>query len=201
MPLALEPKNITQVLSAILPFLVTFYLIMSSVINADIKAIIYILGLLGAICISGIFANVIKSHRSPYAPLFCEMFKIPFYNTTYHIPSLNSVILGFTISYLTIPMSYTGQFNPLLFGFLLVLTLIDGITRVLWLCTTWAGIIFGTLIGVILGMAYFSILHNSGADNLLYFSDTVSNRTVCSRPKKQQFKCNVYKNGELVQSL
>ena len=84
---------------------------------------------------------------------------------------------------------------------LLVLILIDGITRVLWLCTTWAGIIFGTLIGVMLGMAYFSILHNSGADNLLYFSDSVSNRTVCSRPKKQQFKCNVYKNGELVQSL
>lgn len=201
MALTLEPKNIAQVLSAIMPFLITFYLIMSSVINADVKAIIYLLGLLGAILISGIFANVIKSKRSPYAPLFCEMFKVPFYNTSYHIPSLNSVILGFTLSYLTIPMRYTQQFNPLLFGFLLVLMLIDGITRVLWMCTTWAGIIFGSLIGIILGMAYFSILHNAGADNLLYFSNSVSDRAICSRPKKQQFKCNVYKNGELVQSL
>jgi hypothetical protein len=201
MALTLEPKNIVQVISAILPFLITFYLVMSSVINADIKAIIYLLGILGAIFISGLFANVIKSHRSPYAPLFCEMFKLPFYNTQYHIPALNSVILGFTLSYLTIPMRYTNQFNPLLFGFLLVLLLIDGITRVLWLCTTWAGVIFGALIGALLGMAYFSLLHNSGANNLLYFSDSVSNKAVCSRPKKQQFKCNVYKNGELVQSL
>ena len=201
MALTLEPKNIAQVISAILPFLVTFYLIMSSVINADIKAVIYLLGVLGAVFISGIFANVIKSRRSPYAPLFCEMFKVPFYNTAYHIPSINSVILGFTMSYLLIPMRYTNQFNPLLFGFLLLLLLIDGITRVLWLCTTWAGVIFGSLIGIILGMAYFSILHNSGANNLLYFSDTVSDRAVCSRPRKQQFKCNVYKNGELVQSL
>ena len=73
MALTLEPKNIVQVISAILPFLVTFYLVMSSVINADIKAIIYLLGILGAVFISGIFANVIKSHRSPYAPLFCEI--------------------------------------------------------------------------------------------------------------------------------
>ena len=78
MALTLEPKNIVQVISAILPFLVTFYLVMSSVINADIKAIIYLLGILGAVFISGIFANVIKSHRSPYAPLFCEIFKLPF---------------------------------------------------------------------------------------------------------------------------
>ena len=174
---------------------------MSSVINADIKAIIYILGLLGAILISGLFANVIKSRRSPYAPIFCEMFNVPFYGQGYHIPALSSVILGFTLSYLTVPMRYTKQFNPLLFGFLLVLLLIDGITRVVWLCTTWAGVIFGALIGVLLGVGYFSILHSSGADDLLYFSDTISNQTVCSRPKKQQFKCNVYKNGELVQSL
>ena len=43
MALTLEPKNIVQVISAILPFLITFYLVMSSVINADIKAIIYLL--------------------------------------------------------------------------------------------------------------------------------------------------------------
>lgn len=201
MALALEPKNIAQVISAIMPFLVTFYLIMSSVINADVKAIIYLLGILGAVFISGMFANVIGSRRSPYAPLFCSLFKLPFYNMDLHVPALNSVILGFTLSYLTIPMRYTGQFNPLLFGFLLLLLLVDGITRVMWLCTTTAGVVFGTLIGTLLGLAYFSMLHSVGADNLLYFSDTISNRTVCSRPKKQQFKCNVYKNGELVQSL
>ena len=60
MALTLEPKNIVQVISAILPFLVTFYLVMSSVINADIKAIIYLLGVLGSVFVSGIFANVIK---------------------------------------------------------------------------------------------------------------------------------------------
>jgi hypothetical protein len=29
----------------------------------------------------------------------------------------------------------------------------------------------------------------------------VSNNVVCSRPKKQTFKCAVYKNGELIKNL
>lgn len=201
MSLNLSFSNIFQVLSAIMPFLVTFYLIMSSVINSDMKGVVYLIGVVAAIFISGVFATMIDSRRSPYAPVFCNMFNIPGYGSQYSIPSLNSVVLGFTSAYLTIPMHYTDQTNPFLIGLLLLFILIDGITRVIWLCTTTAGVIFGVVLGYILGSAYFSLLHGAGADNLLYFSELVSNKTVCSRPKKQKFKCSVYKNGELVQNL
>ena len=201
MALKLTFTNIFQVISAILPFLVTFYLIMSSVINSDLKGIVYLLGVIGAVFISGIFATMIGSQRSAYAPVFCNLFDIPGYESSHSVPSLNSVILGFTMAYLTIPMQYTKQTNPFLIGMFIFFILLDGITRVQWLCTSMVGIIFGTALGYILGSAYFSLLHGAGADNLLYFSESVSNKTVCSRPKKQKFKCSVYKNGELVQNL
>ena len=174
---------------------------MSSVINSDMKGIVYLLGVIASVFISGIFAVMIDSRRSPYAPVFCNMFNIPGYGSQYSIPSLNSVIMGFTMAYLTIPMHYTDQTNPFLIGMFIFFILIDGITRVLWLCTTSAGVVFGVVLGYILGSAYFSLLHSAGADNLLYFSEVISNKTVCSRPKKQKFKCSVYKNGELVQNL
>ena len=201
MALKLTFSNIFQVISAILPFLVIFFLIMTSVINSDIKGIIYLCGIIVSIFISGLFAGMIGSRRSPYAPVFCNMFDIPGYSNHYSIPSLNSVILGFTMAYLVVPMNYTKQSNPFLIGMFIFFILLDGITRILWLCTSTGGVLFGTLLGWILGTAYFSILHSSGANNLLYFSESISNKTVCSRPKKQKFKCSVYKNGELVQNI
>ena len=201
MGLNLSFSNLFQVISAILPFLLTFYLIMSSVINSDMKGVIYLIGVIAAVFISGMFASMIDSRRSQFAPVFCNMFDIPGYGSHYSIPSLNSVVLGFTTAYLTIPMHYTDQTNPFLIGILILFMLMDGITRVVWLCTTTAGVVFGVVLGYILGATYFSLLHGAGADNLLYFSEVVSNKTVCSRPKKQKFKCSVYKNGELVQNL
>ena len=37
-----------------------------------------------------------------------------------------------------------------------------------------------------------------GSHKHLFFNETQSDKVVCSRPKKQQFKCQVYKNGKLV---
>ena len=93
MALKLTFSNIFQVISAILPFLVIFFLIMTSVINSDIKGIIYLCGITVSIFISGLFAGMIGSRRS-HIPVFCNMFDIPGYSNHYSIPSLNSVILG-----------------------------------------------------------------------------------------------------------
>ena len=64
-----------------------------------------------------------------------------------------------------------------------------------------AGVLLGTVLGYILGQLWFVLLKSSGNESLLYFNETLSNSTVCSIPKKQTFKCSVFKNGELVETL
>jgi hypothetical protein len=45
------------------------------------------------------------------------------------------------------------------------------------------------------------LMYAGGSSKFLFFNETQSNKEVCSMPKNQTFKCNVYKNGELIGNL
>ena len=47
--------------------------------------------------------------------------------------------------------------------------------------------------GLIVGCMYLG-----GSSKYLFFNETQSNKEVCSMPSEQTFKCQVYKNGELI---
>ena len=44
-------------------------------------------------------------------------------------------------------------------------------------------------------------MYTDNSSKYLFLNETQSNKDVCSMPKKQTFKCSVYKNGELIGSL
>jgi hypothetical protein len=48
------------------------------------------------------------------------------------------------------------------------------------------------------GVLIIASLYSSGLQKYLFFNETSSNKETCSMPKKQTFKCAVYKNGELI---
>ena len=68
-------------------------------------------------------------------------------------------------------------------------------------CTSAVGIVMGSILGLIFGITWFLIIKATGQTGLLYYDDLVSNKIACSRPTKQNFKCQVYKNGELIQNI
>ena len=45
------------------------------------------------------------------------------------------------------------------------------------------------------------LMYTGGSGNFLFFNETQSNKDVCSMPSNQTFKCNVYKNGELIGNI
>lgn len=53
--------------------------------------------------------------------------------------------------------------------------------------------------GVALGVLVSGLMYNSPMRKYLFVDDNVDGE-VCSQPSKQKFKCNVYKNGELLSS-
>jgi hypothetical protein len=199
MAIALTLTNILQFFSFIAPTLLIFFLFMSSLFNQNLKGLVYIAGVLIASFVNIIFMNIIGSERSEDESFSCSLFDIPGVSR-FNSPYPTTLIIAFTIAYLTLPMKYNNQMNYMVLLFLLCLLGIDMLTKVQNKCTTYPGSVLGALVGFILGIIWYIFFHAMGYDSLLYFDELRSDNVVCSRPSKQTFRCSVYKNGELISS-
>ena len=198
MAIDLTITNLFQFISALLPTLLIFFMVMISIFNQDIKGLVYLAGILITSVINIFLLNTIKSQKDDNSSASCNMFNLPFNMNNYNVPSLNSVLIAFTIAYLLLPMQASNQMNYVIIVALLSIFVIDAISKIMNKCTTIAGVIIGLLTGLLSGSLWYVLFHSTGLNSLLYFDEVVSNKTYCSRPKKQTFKCAVYKNGVLV---
>jgi hypothetical protein len=125
------------------------------------------------------------------------------------IDPFNAALYIFTITYLLLPMLEHGTFNVPLLIFLVciyshyMISMVSGIS---------AGddddktspmpiLFLSSLVGLIGGGFYYVFLAgNNETKQFLYYNEfNSSNRVACMRPSKTNFKCRLYKNGELVQ--
>ena len=199
MSIKLEFSNILELFSLISPFLLGFFLVLSSLFNQNLKGLVYLAGVLIAVVINIFLMNQIGSPKLEGSAFSCDFISLPFMGQ-FNSPAPTSLFIAFTIAYLVLPMKYNNQMNYVILAALLCLLALDGITKVNKRCTTFGGTFLGTLVGFVLGAMWYTLFHMSGYDSLLYFDELQSNRVVCSRPAKQSFKCSVYKNGELISS-
>ena len=202
MPMQLSLTNVLKLTGYITPFLISFFLIMSSVINTDAKALVYLAGALITLFINKVFfMNIFKSNVHEERSDSCNLFN---WGTAdiYDSPAFNSVFLGFTMAYLIIPMFNIDKFNIPLVAFLLFMFGLDAMTKVLDKCTTISGVILGMLIGALFGWLWYVVFETMGGKQFLYFSEVTSRGDVCTRPTKQTFKCKAYNSaGELLGNL
>jgi len=191
-------SNMFQFFAALSPIFLTFCIFMVSLFtDGGIKGLVYLGGILIAALVNLFLLNTFKVKIDGDMPMFCNLIEFPFNLNTYVVPAFNSLIISFTLAYLWMPMIYISSINYPLIIFIFALLGIDGISKKLNGCNTVIGILTGTIVGFVLGVAYFIPFYHKSPE-LLYFNNEPSNNVVCSRPKKQSFKCSVYKNGELV---
>jgi len=203
----LSATNVFKFFSLMTPFLLAFFLILTSVLNSDIKALIYLLGTSLASVLNVLFMNLIKSKRAPDASPFCNIFSFPFTNTSnaeerYDTPSMTAMFISFTIAYICLPMGYNppNTLNIPLVCVLVLLLIIDIVTQSMQKCNGFGASFLGTLVGFILGAGWYGLINTAGYPTLLYYSDFTGNGTICKRPRKEYMKCSVYKNGKILQS-
>jgi len=198
MGMELTASNMFQLISLISPFTLGFCLIMNSIVNGDAKGFIYLGGVLIA-CIINIFVmTLIKSPTSTLAAPSCNLINIPFMNTSmYNSPAFNSMFIAFTSSYIITPMwlstngvgkNSDAKINYPLIAMLMVLFMIDAMSKLQNNCTNVSGVAFGGLLGGILGFLWYSLLKISGAGNLVYSTSYYSNKESCGRTS-QEFIC------------
>lgn len=200
--ITLSLSNLFNFFSFLTPFLTVFFLVMVSIFNMDLKGFIYLGGILMVSIINELLMNIVKSPVNDNRNPLCGALSIPFStaNSRYNSPSLNSVIISFTFAYLFLPMIFNNQLNYAVVVAFTSIFIIDTFSQISNKCTNGAGVILGGLVGIIFGSIFYTLIFYSGYKNLLFFQEFQSNNIICKRPKKQQFKCKVYKNGELVDS-
>lgn len=185
--------------SMISPFVLIISLVLISIINSNLKGIIYLCGVLFLFFIVMMFQQTVRHMGLTHTPsAICQLFFFPV--PMFSVPSFNSALFVFTIVYIIIPMITANLVNFPLIVILLVLYAIDCVVKNMNNCTTPIGIILGSVIGLLWGATWYMMIQ-SNSPSLLYYDDLVSNKVACSRPTDQKFKCSVYKNGELLQSI
>ena len=112
-------------------------------------------------------------------------------------PYFGSMVYGYTFSYLFIPMLSTTIINYSLILSLILLIVVDVVVKNSINCLNISNFMIVLFISLGLGIAYVFLIRSIDR-KLLYHEDYTSDKQVCSIPSEQKFKCNVYKNGELI---
>ena len=192
-------SNMIQLISALAPLLVGSFFVMLSLLNQNVKGIVYLAGAVLATVLNIFVMNQVGSPIAPDASMLCNLVELP-YLTKFNSPSPSALFIAFTFAYVFLPMRYNNQMNYPVIITLLCLLALDSLSKIKGKCTTAGGSVLGTLLGFVFGALWYTLFHGMGYDSLLYFDEMDSNNVVCSKPSKQTFKCSVYKNGELVSS-
>ena len=149
-------SNLFQLFSAISPFFVAMFLIVASIFNGDVKGMVYLGGVLIASVVNLFVMNLIKSPIDLDASPVCNLLDLPYFNVNmYNSPAFNSTFLGFTAAYLILPMfNNQGGSAGANYGVIILLMslfAIDAVSKVTNKCTNPSGIVFGGILGAIIG--------------------------------------------------
>jgi len=116
--------------------------------------------------------------------------------------TFTTFVFAFTIMYLFLPMYQSGNNNWIIIVVLFFYVFCDiGIKMVqgcLKMPNNMPDLVGDFIAGLLLGALIVSMMYLIGSGKYLFFTEATQNGTVCNMPKKQTFRCAVYKNGELV---
>jgi hypothetical protein len=123
----------------------------------------------------------------------------------------STYILSFTLMYFLMPMimlskqSNTNAINYGVLAFFIAYIALDLFIKKSLSCIPafFSTLVIGDILsGVFLGGIISGlIMYGTTLKSYLYINEINANKEVCSMPSKQQFKCRVFKNGELVGNI
>ena len=205
LPVKMTLANLFQYISFSSPVLVIFFITLFSIMeNTMEKGLIYCMGILILGFIVTILKFVTKQQQDSNASPFCNVMPWPFTfvstknNEILSFPSMSTSILSFSSAYLIYPMIKNNQQNYQLLSFLIAITCLNAVVEIHQKCGKVLEIVASIAIGAGLGALYYFLINLSNKNNLVYFSDTISNNVQCARPTNQNFRCKVYKGGNAI---
>jgi hypothetical protein len=176
------------------PFIIVSFFTLSSVLNQDLKGVVYLAGLLFSCFLTIIVSatgGFIAPTSTPENETICNTLTLSDSGRLSKLP-LGMVVISFTFFYL---VDIIAKYNlamqnvPTLILFP-VLIIAEAFWNRKYQCFTMIQIIVALGIGSLCGFIWAQIIRSTGAVQLQYFNG-INNGEVCSRPSKQKFKCTI----------
>ena len=196
----LQPSNIMVLITFYMPLIISLIVLSWGIIMQNVNGFIYLLFMLG---MSVVREFVLTSTGHTESSALKGMGGASICDTISYSKNGNNTysvfMMSFTTVYLSMPMFINSSVNWLFIGACIVGIAMDiGVRAKAGCAMSGKGIFTNVVAGLVLAMSIVGIMTANGGEKFLFFNEIQSNKTVCSRPTKQQFKCTVYKNGEVL---
>ena len=196
--LLFQPMNILVWLSFFSPIILATIVTSMSFIFQNFKGLIYLGFLIGCCLIRNYIYQMSGSNPVKNDGTICTSIQYSKYGN----PTFSSFVFSFTIMYLSLPMFSNGSPNFWIFTSLVSYFLIDLFIKIYKKCIIPTGDLFiNILLGFSISALIVSLMYIGGSGKYLFFNEVSSNKDICYQPKKQTFRCSLYKNGELISSM
>ena len=198
-PLVLyNPFNFVVFISFYSPIILALIMVSISFTFQNFKGLIFLGFLIGACLIRNFIYMVNGASPATNDRTICTSIQYSKYGN----PTFSSFVFAFTIMYLSIPMFSNNSINYWIFTSLIFYFFLDMFIKIYKGCIVKYGYLFlNVLLGLTSATVIVMLMYLGGSSKYLFFNEIQSNKQVCSMPKNQTFKCNVYKNGELIGNL
>ncbi len=193
-----QPFNLLSFITLFSPIILVTLLLSASFFFQNVKGFVYLAFLILVITIRSFILQTAGAEKNKTDG--CGFIKYTSYGNT----TFTTFVFAFTIMYLFLPMYQNSNPNWVMVILLIVYLLLDIGIKVLQGCLklpqNMPDIVGDFVGGSLVGALAISLMYAINNKDNLFFVDGTQNGTMCSMPKKQTFKCQVFKNGELVSS-
>jgi hypothetical protein len=142
--------------------------------------------------------KLVKLQPPENYPEICNMITIGQVQNVSDLP-LGQTVFAYTFAYLLytiLKYNFVKQ-NIATIIFFPLLIVFDFVWNMKNSCNTMVQLLLSLILGGCFGALWAFIIDSTNTKNLQYFAG-VNNNEVCSKPSKNTFRCNVYKNGKLI---
>jgi hypothetical protein len=193
-----QPFNIIVFISFFSPIILAMGVTSMSFIFQNFKGFIYLAFLIGCCFVRNYIYMMSGAQPVGNDRTICTSIQYSKYGN----PTFSSFVFAFTIMYLCLPMFTNGSPNFWVFSSLLVYFFLDMFIKVYKKCVVKIGDLFlNILMGLSSAALIIVLMYSGGSGKYLFFNEVSSNQDICYQPSKQNFKCKVYKNGELIGNI
>lgn len=182
-------QNHVTILGFLTPYIIIAYFILSGIFhNKYMNSLFYLMGLIFTYGIAYIF-----TYNNGFGE--CNFFG-PANLSSAPYPNLSFMV--YTLAYVVSSMMSNNNWNIPVVIILLLLSIISGVVSYSYKCATSMTIIVSSVIGIMVGVIWSSSVYGI-SPTYLYFSND-DDKMSCKENGNQEFKCDVYKNGEILSS-
>ena len=192
--------NIFYLFFRLAPFIIISYFTLESIFNQDLKGLIYLVGLIIASVFTIVLGNIIPQPdvdlaptNDKYSKAKCNTLTLGSNEPISRLP-LSQTVFGYTLAYLSyfIGVNNLTTQNIPVFVIFPILIVADIFWSVSNACSSNAELLSALIMGGIVGSIWGLVIDSTNMANLAYYSG-VSNKEVCSQPKRSLYRCRTVK--------